>query len=289
MPERTLGHIWSTAPAAGPVILTAMECVHKHAQPIEKCHANQSYWVLDYEFASYGAYCTRSRRGPWRPRLPHTAHLYPPRVVYWEDTRRERGNRHSAWVCFHGGEALGLGQLVHEKLGYARFLDPAGELGALLSQTAHVAQESGEAGFLRAQSLLYASLDLLVRSTHLSQETYSIAAERPPSESVEFAHAVERYLKDRLGQKVTLAALARHLHVSVSSLSHRYKDATNETPLETFARLRTNHAKALLLKGLSLKVVAERLGFSDPFHLSRTFKRVESLSPRDYLRAMSAR
>lgn len=289
MQERTVGHIWSRVPPAGPVILTAMECIHKHALPIEKCHANQSYWVLDYEFASYGAYCTRSRRGPWRPRLPHTAHLYPPRVVYWEDTRRERGNRHSAWVCFHGGEALGLDRLVHEKLNYARFLDPAGELGTLFSQVARVAQERGEDGFLRAQSLLHALLDLLVHSTHVSQETYRIAAERPVDEPLQFAQSAERFLKDRLSHKVTLAMLARHCHVSVSSLSHRYKSATGETPMETFARLKTNHARALLLKGLSLKVIAEHLGFSDPFHLSKTFKRVEGVSPRDYLRAMSAR
>jgi len=37
-----------------------------------------------------------------------------------------------------------------------------------------------------------------------------------------------------------------------------------------------------LQRGLPLKAIAQRLGFSDAFHLSKTFKRVEGISPRTF-------
>jgi transcriptional regulator GlxA family with amidase domain len=40
----------------------------------------------------------------------------------------------------------------------------------------------------------------------------------------------------------------------------------------------------LLLRGIPLHTIAEELGFSDAFHLSKTFKQVLGLAPRHLLR-----
>ena len=47
--------------------------------------------------------------------------------------------------------------------------------------------------------------------------------------------------------------------------------------------LRIDHAKHLLLRGVPLKQIAQEAGFSDAFHLSKTFKHVEGISPRGFL------
>jgi len=77
--------------------------------------------------------------------------------------------------------------------------------------------------------------------------------------------------------------------MSVSALAHRYRAATGETPMTTVKRARLDLAKGLLAKGYRLKEIASQVGFADEFHLSKTFKQVEGVSPRAYHRAALTR
>ena len=55
-------------------------------------------------------------------------------------------------------------------------------------------------------------------------------------------------------------------------------------PVAAYRALRIDRAKALLLRGIPLHTIAEELGFSDAFHLSKAFKQVTGLAPRHFLR-----
>ena len=274
------GHTFAARKGLAPAIISVSEVTGVYAQYAKR--VNAAVWALDYEFTTYGRYRVRSARNPWRPREPRTAHLYPAGATYWEDTRGETGFRHSAWVTFTGGEAAGLDRLVVPEAGYARFVDTGEEMGRLLRQAALAGQQRGESGFWQAQSLLMAALDMLFAARRVGRESYRIGAPASPTEP-DFVQRVQRFLRERLSERVTLADIAHHLRVSVSTLSHRYKRECGETPIETLARLRIAHARALLDRGLPLKAIAARLGFADAFHLSKTFKRLEGVSPRQYV------
>ena len=73
--------------------------------------------------------------------------------------------------------------------------------------------------------------------------------------------------------------------VSVGTVSHVITGSVNVSePL----RLKVQAAKQLLLQdGLNVKETASRLGFSSQFQFSRTFKRVEGISPKLYVRALT--
>lgn len=286
MAEIWISHTWRRHPGVRPALIAATEVRGQITPSLTRPRI--PWWVLDYEFAAYGLYRVHSARAAWEPRLACTAHLYPPGLPFWEDTRGHSGPRHSAWVLFTHGDAAGLPRLLHPRLKFARFLDDTGEVGALLQEMAHLGHEQGEAGFWEAQGVLNRLFALLLRAQPAGAGTWRLGAQTPLSGSARLAQAVRRFLGDHLAERLTLQRLAAHLHVSVSTLSHVYAQETGESPLATLRRLRIERARILVLQGLPLKVIAEQLGFSDAFHLSKTFKRLEGASPRELRRFAGA-
>ena len=187
-------------------------------------------------------------------------------------------------MCFRGGSAVGLDRRIDPREGFLRFEDVTGEIGARLEEAACVGQARGDEGFQQAQSILWRVIDLILRSERHEDGICRIDAGEPGSSARSLVERVRRYLAQNLGRKVRLADIARHVYVSPSTLSHRYRIEAEETPMETLTRLRLHHAKALMLRGLPLKTIAAQLDFVDAFHLSKTFKRHEGMSPTAYLR-----
>ena len=286
MQVRRYGHYWTRRPGLCPAVVSSIEVTGKHWISPTKAWTC-AFWDVEVEFKSLGRVRVGSTRRPWRPRPLGMVYLYRPGVRYWEDwdyIQEEDGSRHGAWISFEGGTEAGLGRLVQRRYGYAFFRDPTGRLGELLCQAARAGHRLGDEGFWRAQATLSDVVDLLLHSERVDEDSYRVPeAERTPRRS-EFVRSVQAYMGDHLADKVTLHDVARSVHLSSSALSHQYKDETGETPMAALTRLRINQAKALLLRGEPLKAIAIELGFCDAFHLSRTFKRVEGIPPRDFVR-----
>ena len=96
------------------------------------------------------------------------------------------------------------------------------------------------------------------------------------------------HFRNCLPARTTLSDVAAALSVSVSALCHKYRQETGQSLMQDLLRIRTELAKPLLRKGYPLKQIADQLGFSDAFHLSKTFKRVVGQSPRDFLHQRKA-
>lgn len=282
MERGSYGFTWKTNPRARPALVAAWRAIRR----MGKARFKWKYpiWVVDYAFNEVEHVRVASRAQPWRQRQARTAHLYPPGTAFWEDYPAWADPvSHSAYVLFLGGEACGFADLVHPRARYARFVDPEGILGARLEEIARIGHTEGEAGFWRAQAGFCALVDLLLHSEPVQHETRRIRSAMPATESSDLIRAADACMEKNLAGSLRLSDMARHLHVSVSTLSHRYQEETGESPMGRLLRLRVNLAKALIVKGQSLKSVAESSGFSDAFHLSKTFKRLEGLSPKAYL------
>ncbi len=90
-------------------------------------------------------------------------------------------------------------------------------------------------------------------------------------------------LSAELDQGMALNDVARRVGMSPSSLSHRFKESYDCTPMHYREAQRLKQAASLLLAtDLPLKEVAAQFGFADAFHFSRRFRNHFELSPSQY-------
>jgi len=240
------------------------------------------YWLLSYTYTGYGLLRTRTDAGlsGWVPRARGSVALFAPGTDFWEDARGERGVLHSVWMHFTDADSAGLGDLLAPDTGTLYYLDPSAVVGDLIAEAAQAVRISVDHGFWRAQSVLLRLIDMLL--------SRALEAPRPGPPALgrvsSLVRQVDGYLAEHVAERVSLTEIARSIGVSSSTLSHRYRAETGATPITQHRRLRVNHARALLLRRQSLKEVAGVTGFTDAFHLSRTFKQVTGVSPREFQR-----
>jgi AraC-like DNA-binding protein len=82
-----------------------------------------------------------------------------------------------------------------------------------------------------------------------------------------------------------IAEAARACHVSPEYFSRLFRHYAGQTATQYLARLRVNHAAKLLQRSdLTVKAAGEAVGYEDPYHFSRVFKRVHGRSPKSFAR-----
>jgi AraC-like DNA-binding protein len=106
------------------------------------------------------------------------------------------------------------------------------------------------------------------------------------------ARAIERLRKD-FDKPLRITSLARELGMSVSGFHHNFKAVTAMSPLRFQKELRLQEARRLLLAGdVDAATAGYRVGYGDPSHFSRDYRRLFGEPPRrdvERLRAAAGR
>ena len=92
------------------------------------------------------------------------------------------------------------------------------------------------------------------------------------------ARAIER-IRARLGEAVSLSAIAADVHLSPDRFRHLFLDETGVGLRPYVLWLRLETSLAAYVSGSSLTDAAHAGGFADSAHLSRTFKKMFGISP----------
>jgi AraC family transcriptional regulator, arabinose operon regulatory protein len=91
------------------------------------------------------------------------------------------------------------------------------------------------------------------------------------------------YMSERLAEPLRVTALAHLASLSPAYFGELFKAQTGCSPRDYLHLLRIHRACQLLqTTTLTIKEVATRVGYQDPFHFSRQFKAFEGLSPSEY-------
>jgi AraC family transcriptional regulator of arabinose operon len=94
--------------------------------------------------------------------------------------------------------------------------------------------------------------------------------------------AYMRHHPERTRDLGTLASIAG---LSPSHYSALFRAATGHSPKQYFIRVQMARAEQLLSTGSdSVKAIAHRLGFDDPLHFSRVFRRANGMAPSEFRR-----
>jgi AraC family transcriptional regulator len=140
---------------------------------------------------------------------------------------------------------------------------------------------NGDAGSrLFAESLAGMLAVHLLRN--YSERSQSIETDRISTQPRAVVQAVD-FIHDNYAMDLSLSDIAAAAHLSPFHLSRIFKKATGITPHQYLLQVRVNSARALLTAGAgdrSLAEVAAAVGFADQSHLTRHFKRMLGVTPR---------
>jgi len=123
-------------------------------------------------------------------------------------------------------------------------------------------------------------LELTFLSTH---EMFTSSQKFPSFSSEQIADLVKKYIELNYQNLIDLNMIADHFSFSPSYLTKIFVKHTNITPSKYILNYRINIAKQLLGDfSLTINMVANMVGYTDPFHFSKSFKQVVGSSPGSY-------
>jgi AraC family transcriptional regulator len=89
------------------------------------------------------------------------------------------------------------------------------------------------------------------------------------------------FIQDQLEANLTVAGIARAVHMSPYHFTRLFKRSTGLSPYRYVIQARVKKAKELLISNkFSIIEIAHRLGFADQSHLTRHFKSIFGVTPK---------
>lgn len=83
--------------------------------------------------------------------------------------------------------------------------------------------------------------------------------------------------------EISISDLARELHLPISTFRRHFRANVGISPYRYFQTCKVDAVKRELERGdLPLRTIAEKLGFTDQYHLSRVFKRITGVRPSQW-------
>lgn len=119
--------------------------------------------------------------------------------------------------------------------------------------------------------------------TEISDKMHSENSNESTMSPEEIVTLVKDYVKKHYSEEIDLNSIARTLGFSSSYLTKVFNKVENTTPSKVIRSFRMGIAKQLLNDdSLTIQQIASHVGYSDPFHFSKSFKQTVGISPTQY-------
>jgi AraC-like DNA-binding protein len=91
-----------------------------------------------------------------------------------------------------------------------------------------------------------------------------------------------RFIQESFDSSLNLEVIARAVGTNKSQLCREFRRHYNITVMEHVARVRIDASKRLLQARMRVADAAQFVGFPDPYHFSRVFKKIAGQSPKQF-------
>lgn len=97
------------------------------------------------------------------------------------------------------------------------------------------------------------------------------------------------YIKQHYAEKISLDGIASNMYLSPIYISKIFKEETGEAPIQYLIKVRLEKAVQLMQEApeLSIREIAQAVGYEDAYHFSKIFKRHMKKAPREYRKHLS--
>ena len=185
-----------------------------------------------------------------------------------QETAGQRLPWHVKYLMVSGPWATAMTRLMQERNDQAYVYDPAPQ------RWQRVLTEAIDFAFMQPRGWQWMFASRLAEMAGVLSQHPS-----PPGEPKGMLERLET-LVDRSPEKPwRMSDICEALGVSSSTLSHRFREVGGQSPATWVRRRRLEVARRMLMQGLSVVQVSERLGFANPFHFSRAFKAFAGVPP----------
>ena len=136
----------------------------------------------------------------------------------------------------------------------------------------------------RASDRMYGEAMSTALAVHLLREYGGIGAKLQQAHRglsrEKLMRAIE-YIQDQLHTDLTVAGIARRVHMSPHHFALLFKQSTGQSPYRYVVEARAKKAKELLASGkFSISEIAYQVGFADQSHLTRHLRHLFGVTPK---------
>ncbi len=136
-------------------------------------------------------------------------------------------------------------------------------------------------------SLEHLLINLLRRKSEIKSPLALSVEKRYEDQTV---NSVINYLNQNINGNVTLSELSEKIGYGTTFLCSRFKQVTGKSILRFFTELKIEHAKKMIRenKNFTISEISDTLGFCEPAYFCSVFKKITSMSPKEYSRIIHA-
>src|SRR5699024_834698 len=115
------------------------------------------------------------------------------------------------------------------------------------------------------------------RTTRLNEDQSLIL----DHEQQELVNEIQLYIENQYSEDLSLEQIDQEFHISTATLSRLFKEFSDDTPINYLINYRLEKAKNLIAENssLSIKEVAQSVGYEDSLYFSKLFKKRFGESP----------
>ncbi|WP_201534995.1 GlxA family transcriptional regulator [Psychrobacter immobilis] len=122
----------------------------------------------------------------------------------------------------------------------------------------------------------------IIDSKRGNQNSYTnVTLHKPHADQL--VKQVQEFIEENFNQLIQVSQLAAMVNITPRTLNRRFQAAVAMRPIEYIQAVRIEQAKRLLESGdVTIKSLAEQVGYDDISSFTRLFKRATELTPKEY-------